>query len=405
MREAVIPLEEGRLAYRHLFAAQVLALLGTGVATVALALLSYELAGADAGALFGTALAIKAGAHVVVAPLATGVTARLPRRLVLVCSDLLRAVVALAMPFVSSVAEVLALIVLFQVASAVFTPLFQATIPELLPDEGEYAAALARARLAYELEGMVSPVVAAALLLVVEGPALFFCTALAFLASAWLILRVRLPGHAGGEAIAPAERISRGITIMLTTPRLRGLMLLAFGTGLGAAMVLVNTVVLVDERLGARDQATAIGLATNGLGAVIGTLAMTRLRLVFTDRQMMLGGAGLVAAALALGAATSRALPLLPLWWAIGLGGALAQAPYGVLIRRSAEPADKPSVYAAYLALNQLVMLLAYPLAGQLGAAAGMALTFAALAMVAGAAALAAARVWPPEAQDADPTG
>ena len=38
------------LTYRHLFLAQVLSLLGTGLATVALGLLAYELAGADAGA-------------------------------------------------------------------------------------------------------------------------------------------------------------------------------------------------------------------------------------------------------------------------------------------------------------------------------------------------------------------
>lgn len=41
--------------YRHLFLAQVVALVGTGLATVALGLL----AGADAGRVLGTALAIK----------------------------------------------------------------------------------------------------------------------------------------------------------------------------------------------------------------------------------------------------------------------------------------------------------------------------------------------------------
>ena len=45
--------------YRHLFTAQVIALVGTGLMTVALGLLAYELAGADAGAVIGTALAIK----------------------------------------------------------------------------------------------------------------------------------------------------------------------------------------------------------------------------------------------------------------------------------------------------------------------------------------------------------
>jgi hypothetical protein len=57
-------------AYRHLFAAQVIALLGTGLATVAHGLLAYDLAGADAGVVLGTALAIKMVAYVGLAPIA-----------------------------------------------------------------------------------------------------------------------------------------------------------------------------------------------------------------------------------------------------------------------------------------------------------------------------------------------
>lgn len=53
--------------YRHLFLAQIIALLGTGLATVALGLLAFELAGENAGAVLGTALAIKMVAYVGVA--------------------------------------------------------------------------------------------------------------------------------------------------------------------------------------------------------------------------------------------------------------------------------------------------------------------------------------------------
>ncbi|NEE20025.1 MFS transporter, partial [Streptomyces sp. SID7499] len=45
--------------YRRLFGAQIIALFGTGLATVALGLLAYELAGPSAGAVLGTALTIK----------------------------------------------------------------------------------------------------------------------------------------------------------------------------------------------------------------------------------------------------------------------------------------------------------------------------------------------------------
>ena len=39
--------------YRNLFLAQVIALLGTGLAPVALSLLAFDLAGANAGAVLG----------------------------------------------------------------------------------------------------------------------------------------------------------------------------------------------------------------------------------------------------------------------------------------------------------------------------------------------------------------
>ena len=50
--------------YRHLFVAQIVALLGTGVATVALSLLAYDLAAEQAGMVLGTVFAIKMLAYV-----------------------------------------------------------------------------------------------------------------------------------------------------------------------------------------------------------------------------------------------------------------------------------------------------------------------------------------------------
>lgn len=70
--------------YRHLFLAQVIALVGTGLATVALGLLAFDLAGAQAGAVLGTALAIKMTAYIGVAPIAAAFAERLPRRAMLV---------------------------------------------------------------------------------------------------------------------------------------------------------------------------------------------------------------------------------------------------------------------------------------------------------------------------------
>lgn len=56
----------------------------------------------------------------------------------LVCLDLVRAAVALFLPFVTEIWQVYALIFVLQSASAGFTPTFQATIPDVLPDEKDY---------------------------------------------------------------------------------------------------------------------------------------------------------------------------------------------------------------------------------------------------------------------------
>lgn len=56
--------------YRHLFSAQVIALFGTGLATVALGLLAYDLAGPSAGAALVTAPSIKMLMYVVLVPVA-----------------------------------------------------------------------------------------------------------------------------------------------------------------------------------------------------------------------------------------------------------------------------------------------------------------------------------------------
>ncbi|WP_159062474.1 MFS transporter, partial [Streptomyces caniscabiei] len=187
-------------AYRRLFVAQVVALVGTGLATVALGLLAYDLAGADAGSVLGTALALKMVAYVVIAPAVGAVADRLPRRALMVTADLVRAGIAVSLPFVGEVWQVYVLVFLLQSASAVFTPTFQAVIPDVLPEERDYTRALSMSRLAYDLESLFSPALAAALLSVMTYDGLFTGTVLGFLGSAALVVSTALPERAAGAA-------------------------------------------------------------------------------------------------------------------------------------------------------------------------------------------------------------
>ena len=381
--------------YRHLFAAQVIALIGTGLATVALGLLAYELAGADAGAVLGTALAIKMIAYVSVAPIAAAFAERLPRRAMLVSLDLVRAAVAVLLPFVTEVWQVYVLIFVLQAASAAFTPTFQATIPDVLPDERDYTRALSLSRLAYDLESVASPMLAAALLTVISFHSLFDGTVIGFLASALLVVSVVLPSPKSAERRSIYERTTRGLRIYLATPRLRGLLALNLAISAAGSMVIVNTVVLVQAEFGLSQRATALALAAFGAGSMIAALALPRLLDEIPDRRAMLAGASILVAALAAGILVNSYGWLLPLWIVLGFGYSLTQTPSGRLLRRSSQPEDRPALFAAQFALSHACWLLTYPLAGWLGARVGLPVTFAFLTLIAALALLLARRLWP----------
>lgn len=381
--------------YRHLFMAQVIALVGTGLLTVALGLLAFELAGADAGAVLGTALAIKMIAYVGVAPIASAFAERVPRRVMLVTLDLVRAAVALFLPFVTEVWQIYALIFLLQSASAAFTPTFQATIPDVLPGQKEYTRALSLSRLAYDLESVVSPMLAAALLTVISFHNLFAGTVIGFVVSAALVVSVALPSPKPAKPRGIYQRTTRGIKIYLATPRLRGLLAVNLAVAAAGALVIVNTVVYVQAAFRLDQQAMAVALGAFGGGSMIAAMFLPRLLESVPDRTAMLGGAALLAS----GTFAAAALPsyqwLLALWFVLGLGYALAQTPSGRLLRRSAHPEDRPAVFAAQFALSHACWLIAYPLAGWAGVAVGLSATAVILALLAAVAIVIALMVWP----------
>ncbi|MDX8512131.1 MFS transporter [Mesorhizobium captivum] len=381
--------------YRHLFMAQVIALVGTGLATVALGLLAFDLAGEDAGAVLGTALAIKMIAYVGVSPVAAAFAERLPRRTMLVALDLVRAGVAVFLPFVTEIWQVYVLIFILQSASAGFTPTFQATIPDVLPDEKDYTKALSLSRLAYDLESVASPMLAAALLSVVSFHSLFAGTVIGFLASAALVVSVVLPSPKPAQPRGIYDRTTRGLRIYLATPRLRGLLALNLAVGAAGAMVIVNTVVLVQGQFGLSQRQTALALAAFGGGSMIAALGLPRLLDKIPDRTAMLTGAAILVTGMFVGPFVRQYASLLALWFVLGLGYSIAQTPSGRLIRRSADAVDRPALFAAQFALSHACWLITYPIAGRVGAAMGLPFTYLLLGAIGAAALLAAMGLWP----------
>ncbi|MGV9739050.1 MFS transporter [Nocardia farcinica] len=389
--------------FRRLFAAQAVALAGTGLLTVALGLLAYDLAGSAAGAVLGTALAIKMAAYVGVAPVITALTERLPRRTILVAADTVRATVALLLPAVDEVWQIYALIVVLQAASATFTPTFQAIIPAVLPDERDYTRALSLSRLAYDLEALLSPLLAAAVLTVAGYHWLFLGTVGGFAVSALLVTTTPLPAQACVRPQPLTSRILAGARILTTRPVLRGLLAMNLTVAAGTALVLVDTVVYVRDVLGGTDVGVALATGCFGAGSMTAALLVPRLLRTCTDRTLMLTGAALVPIALtvtagwlAIGARPSLGWGVLGgCWFVLGAGTALVNTPAARLLRAQAGESELPAVFSAQFSLSHACFLLTYPIAGWLGVRAGHAVPAGLLAVLATLATSTAARLWP----------
>ena len=378
--------------FARMFGAQIVALAGTGLLTIALGLLAYDLAGSHAGAVLGTALTIKMLAYVGLAPVITAIVARLPKKPVLIGADLVRAAMALCLPFITETWQIYAVILLLQSASATFTPAFQSLIPLILKDPRDYTYALSLSRLAYDMEALVSPAAAAMLLTVMSYHELFIGTVAGFLISATLVAvtAVPRPGAPGEPRPSLWHRTTLGTRIFWRHRRLRSLLALNLAVAAPTALVLVNTVVYVRDVLHRPGSDLAVALACFGAGSMAVALTVPRILDRFGDRAVMLTGAALIPPALA-GAAAVMFLasegaawwPLLGLWVVLGAATSAVTTPSSRLLREAATENTLPYVFTAQFSLSHACYLLSYPVAGWIGAAAGLGWAAAALTILA----------------------
>lgn len=387
--------------YRALFSAQVIALLGTGLLTVALGLLAFDLAGDAAGRVLGTALTIKMVAYVGVAPVVAALVDRIPKKAVLVGADIVRIAIALMLPFVTEAWHIYVLVFILQSASATFTPAFQSLIPAVVPEARDYTRALSLSRMAYDLEALLSPTIAAVLLTVVSYNNLFVGTAIGFAGSAMLVVATALPRHPSDQESGTLwQRLPAGALVFFRTPSLRFLMLTNVVVAAGTALVLVNSVVYAKGIFELNDAALAIALGAYGVGSLIVAVNVPRLADRIGVTRTMLGGAvvvvgGLIAAiAVTILAVTTSTgwWALLATWLVLGMGSSLISTPSSRLLADASTPANRNLVYTAQFALSHSCFLVTYPVAGWLGAVS-LPIATASLALVALAGAVGAFRI------------
>ncbi len=259
--------------FTSLFVAQAISLTGDQLARVAIATLVFQ----ETHSAFLTALiyAVTYLPWLVGGPLLGGLADRLPRRTVMVCCQLLSAVLValMAVPGIP-LAALAALLFVVILAESPFLSARASMLVDILPDD-RYVLASALNQLTIQAAQVVGFAAGGALIGLIGPRHALLLDAASFLVSATLVrFGVRVHG-----AVATAvqlgnswERMKTGAKVVFGDPRLRGLVLLGW---LAAFWV-------VPEGLAApyaKGDSSAIGLllAAQPVGSVVGGIVLSRM--------------------------------------------------------------------------------------------------------------------------------
>jgi MFS family permease len=382
--------------FRWLFAAQIMSLLGIGIMTVGLALLAYDFGGVkEAGKILGALFALKMVVYVGLAPLAEAVLSRFEPKRILIGLDVFRLCVLLLFSLASEVWHLAGLALFFYTASAAFTPLYQAIIPSVLPDEKTYTSALVLSRLAYTFESMLSPLFAAIVLTLVTSKILFVIAAICLVGSVVALTNSGLSAKTASKKKGPfLDRLSRGLKIYFHTPRLRGLFVVNLALSFGLGWVLVNTVVFAGLHFDGSEQYIYLMIAF-GTGSASAALMVPRLLQQINERRLMLFGGCLFGVLSFLIFLNLPFNSLLVLWFGFGVASSFVLTPGGLVLTRSAAKSDLPAVFAAQFSMSHAGWLLAYPAAGWLGSSLELELALGILGTACIVITIIGARIWP----------
>jgi MFS transporter, NRE family, putaive nickel resistance protein len=114
--------------FARLYLAQTINLVGDALTWLGLALLAFELAGAQSGTVAG-ALTLRVMVFVLLSPIAGVVADRCDRKLIMTWTYLARMVIVCLLPFVTQVWQLCIIVLMLNIFYAFFAPTHAATIP------------------------------------------------------------------------------------------------------------------------------------------------------------------------------------------------------------------------------------------------------------------------------------
>lgn len=357
--------------YRRLWLARTVSQWGDVFATVALALLVFDLTGSPLGVsavVFAEIVPV-----LLLAPFAGALVDRLPRVTVMIGADLWRAALATALVLVGDqVVAIYAIAFGLSLGAVLFNPAANSALPSLVRDDELVAANSGIWTAAVVGQVALAPVAGIVYAALGAGPA-FAINAVSFAVSAAVLTGLRVPA-----AVGPTRRQGffadavAGIRILAEDRLLRALgagqLLAALSAGATSALL----VVLARDHLDVDPSGYGLLLGAIGIGAALGPVVLTRLvsdprRPAFVFGPYVLRG--LVDVVLATFTALPLALAALAVY---GLGTSTGAVTFNSLLQAHTPAHARGRIFASFDLFWQLGRLVSLLVGGLLAAALGI---------------------------------
>ena len=258
--------------FLRLWIGQGTSFVGDAVSMVALVVLVVEITGsasAVGGALFARLL------PTIASPLAGVIADRVDRRVVLVASDLARAVLVLGLVFARDLATIYVLVFLMGLARTVFNPTVRAAFPSVVGG-GDLTRANAIISGTFSTSIMVGPALGGLLVASIGVDAAFLADAVTYLVSAILLSTVPLPRprRESEEEAGFVHDLRSGFGYLLGARVPLAIVVGAFLTILTINATVPAEVFLAKETFGAGDAGYGLLVSLWGGGMVLGSAMM-----------------------------------------------------------------------------------------------------------------------------------
>jgi MFS family permease len=357
-------------SFRLLALATLGSAVGTWLAFVALTIDVYDRTGS---AVWVSALLIADFLPAILIGLAAAALVdRLPRRRLMIASDLVRVAIFAALPFANDATAIVALAAVAGFATGFFRPALYAGLPNLLPDE-DLPHANSLLQTIENLAWALGPVIGGVLVAATGPESAYWINSVTFLLSAALLAgipdRLLQAAPAVGRGywadLADGYRLVRNSRALLTVLTAWNVIMLA------SAGVNVAEVVLAKEAFGAGDFGYGLLVGSTGVGLALGSLVAASLLEHRAIGTVYATSIALVAVGM-VGAAASPDVWVAAICVAVlGIGNGAAVVCNALLVQRGAPDELRGRAFTLLMSSNYVVlgigMIAAGPLTDEVG--------------------------------------